>query len=175
MYLFPLQNILQVYRDIKSLKFLEKSVGFKQPHIIALTTNEKVNLLEIVGDGTIINVSEVDVPYAIILLMCSYYVFDLAYPRRFCQTLGFFQHKVLDEEFLDTNSSGFINFLHKIEKCEKKRLSRSRDIVTDMYKDAYCMPSWMYCIGYRSKLVNISGQTYCHFVMTIMYILSMFH
>ena len=86
MYLFPLQNILQVYRDIKSLKFLEKSVGFKQgksgswktcitlkkdilekevekhvqtpgeeqPCIIALVTNEKVNLLEIVGDGTII-------------------------------------------------------------------------------------------------------------------------
>ena len=30
MYLFLLQNILQGYRDIKSLKFLEKSVGFKQ-------------------------------------------------------------------------------------------------------------------------------------------------
>ena len=124
MYLFLLQNILQVYRDIKSLKFLEKSIGFKQPRIIALTTNEKVNLLEIVGDGTIINVSEVDVAYAIILLTCSYYVFDLAYPRRFCQTLGFFQHKVLDEQYLDTKSSGFINFLQKIEKHENKSVKK---------------------------------------------------
>ena len=156
MYLFLLQNILQVYRDIKSLKFLEKSVGFKQgkggswktcvttrkdipeeevekhlqtpgeeqPHIIGLVTNEKVNLLEIVGDGTIINVSEVDVPYAFILLTCSYYVFNLAYPRRFCQTLGFFQHKVLDEQYLDTKSSGFVNFLHKIEKHENKSVKK---------------------------------------------------
>ena len=98
--------------------------GEEQPCIIALVTNEKVNLLEIVGDGTIINVSKVDVPYAIILLTCSYYVFNLAYPRRFCQTLGFFQHKVLDEQCLDTKSSGFINFLHKIEKHENKSVKK---------------------------------------------------
>ena len=36
MFLFPLQNILQVYRDIKSLKFLEKSVGFKHEEKVAV-------------------------------------------------------------------------------------------------------------------------------------------
>ena len=84
------------------------------PKLVVSMVNDRLDLIELVGDKITCHMTEVNVCYAVIVLICSYYTFDLAYPWKFCQTFGFIQHKVMKEKYVDTKSQGFVNMLWQL-------------------------------------------------------------
>lgn len=67
------------------------------PHIVVTVGNNSLEHVYIIGDGWTIPCGEGDdVCDAIILLLGTYYIFDLEYPRIYSQILGFLQHYVLN-------------------------------------------------------------------------------
>ena len=102
--------------------------------IVSYDTKEgKIEVATIVWDGIVVNMVESTIEYILIVFICCYYVYDLAYPRKYCQFLGLMQHLVIEDPFLDTKSSGFLGFLHKISAQEKKKVN-----IEDSYKNV-CM------------------------------------
>ena len=102
---------LAEYEMKKHLKTKEE----EHPKLLVFLSDGKIELIEIAGDGTVINVTNNSVAYALIALVACYYVDDLAFPRKYCQSLGFIQHVVIKDKYVDKKSSGFISLLWKIE------------------------------------------------------------
>ena len=116
------KTLLTLKKDVAEAeveKYL-KTPHEEHPKIVYFMKNGEKELIEIVGDGMVIHLNQNSLEYAILVLMCCYYVFDLVFPRKYCQTLGFFQHIVLKEDYLDTKSAGFLALLWKIEGKNKK-------------------------------------------------------
>ena len=68
-------------------------------------------MIKIADDQTVVHVSENNLAYGLMVLCSCYYVYDLAFSRRYCQTLGFLQHLILKDPYLDKISAGFLTLL----------------------------------------------------------------
>lgn len=92
----------------KDLNSVEKS----PPHIIVTVENNSLEHVYIIGDGCTIpcEVGD-DVCDAIILLLGTYYIFDLAYPRIYSQMLGFLQQYVLNDPYNLEKSADYKHFV----------------------------------------------------------------
>ena len=90
-------------------KFL-KGAKEEQPRIVIFYSNVENEVTSIICDGIVVKLSETSLEYALIVLVCSYYVHDPAYPRKYCQFLGLIQHVVFKDKYLDTKSGGFLSF-----------------------------------------------------------------
>ena len=93
------KSCITVHRDIQvenAEKYLKTSEE-EQLKIVIFQQNKRNKLICIVGDGTIFHVKETNLDYALIVLVCCYYVFDLAYLRKYSQILGLIQHQVLED------------------------------------------------------------------------------
>ena len=82
------------------------------PHIIATVEKESLEHVYIIGDGCTIpcEVGD-DICDAIILLLGTYYIFDLGYPRIYSQILGFLQQYVLNDPYYLEKSADYKHFV----------------------------------------------------------------
>ena len=72
--------------------------------------NNEISNIFIVADGVVVEAGD-ELPWALIMLMLCYYVWDLAYPKHY-QILGFLQTYVLeDRESTFFMSGNYIKFL----------------------------------------------------------------
>ena len=53
---------------------------------------------------------------AVMCLLAWYYVFDLDYPRKYTQCLGFLQQQVIGDAYTGDKSTKFKHFLRKVQK-----------------------------------------------------------
>ena len=93
-----------------------KSEKDDSPILIAFTSVGSCNieLLAIVGDETVLTIDSTDIIEGLLILMSVYYVFDLAYPRMYCQFLGLIQHIILGEIYKGKKSQGFLNVMYEM-------------------------------------------------------------
>ena len=115
------KSCISIKKDVQeenAEKFL-KSPQEEQPRIVIFNKNGENEVANIVGDGIVVNLTETSLHYALIVLVCCFYIYDLAYPRKYCQFLGLIQHIVLEDKYLDTKSAGFLSFLNKLKEAKK--------------------------------------------------------
>ena len=80
------KSCISIKKDVQeedSEKFLKRPQE-EQPSIVIFNKNGENEVVSIVGDGIVVNLSETSLHYALIVLVCCFYVFDLAYPRKYC-------------------------------------------------------------------------------------------
>ena len=76
------------------------------PVLVVFLDTENNSLCNyIIGDDTKMFGQTINILDGIILLMASYYVFDLEYPIIYSQVLGIIQHWVLGDIFTQTKST----------------------------------------------------------------------
>ena len=98
------KTFIHVKKDVQEdyAEKFQKSSEEEQPRIVLFTKEGKIEGANIVGDGIVVNMVESTIEYVLMVLICCYYVYDLAYPRKYCQFLGLMQHLVIEDPFLDT-------------------------------------------------------------------------
>ncbi|XP_065671623.1 uncharacterized protein LOC136089509 [Hydra vulgaris] len=52
--------------------------------------------ISLVVDGVTVSISVPDITCGLSLVICSYYIFDIAYPKKLQKTLSFLEHYVLE-------------------------------------------------------------------------------
>ena len=94
-----------------------ESAPEEEPSLIFFTGEEDdIELIEIVGDEQVLHVGTTSVSHALVVLAACYYVFDVQYPRRFSQVLGFIQHFVFEHKFDQKASEKFKQEREKVAK-----------------------------------------------------------
>ena len=103
-------------------KDIEKYLDSKEedtPKIVIFLDGEKIEMISIIGDGIIVNIESKSLEYSLVVLTACYYVYDLAFPRKYEQFLEFIKHCIFkDEDKKKKKSSGFIEMLFKMEKIK---------------------------------------------------------
>ena len=75
----------------------------------------------LVADGVKIETQAMDIPYAVVVLIAAYYVFNIEYPMWWQNFLGLLQHIVVEEKYKKASTSGtFGDKLDKIEDLMKQ-------------------------------------------------------
>ena len=106
---------------------IEKYLRSKEediPRIVIFSDDENIEMINIVGNGIVVQMDQKSVEYGLVVLTASYYVYDLAFPREFEEFLEFIKHCIFDDEDKKKkNPSGFIEMLHKLSdgKCSSKK------------------------------------------------------
>ena len=115
------KTCITVKKDVEeedAAKFL-KSTEEEHPRIVVFSKGGQNEIVSIVGDSVVVNVKITGMEYVLVVLLAAYYVFDLAYPRKYSQFLGILQHIAIGDKFLDPKSTGFLNLLSKIENLKR--------------------------------------------------------
>ena len=125
------KTCLTIKEDVPEKKIEKYMVSTEVcPNLILFTSDDKLELIAVIGDETVLHVNEQNFVYGLVVLVCCYYVYDLAFPRKYCQSLGFIQHLILKDPYLDKKTDGFLNLLSKVEGMGKpvQRKERERQV-----------------------------------------------
>ena len=88
---------------------LDKSLKNKEedtPRLVIFIDGEKIEMINVVGDGAVVQIDIKSVEYSLVVFTASYYVYDLAFPREFEQFLEFIKHWVFEDEDRQKNYLG---------------------------------------------------------------------
>jgi len=85
-------------------------------HLAVLAAGDDVTGVFIVGDTTVIKLPSNDIMSAVMLLIVSYYVFDLDYPRIYANFLSIFQTLAFGEPYLKETSKKCKFFTKKLRR-----------------------------------------------------------
>src|ERR1700759_3975813 len=91
------ESVLRVVDDVPEAdipKHLETHRNHG-PMLVVFMIGDHFELGTVVADGIQIETQAADMLQAFLVLLATYYVFDLSYPRAYSQLLGFFQQYVL--------------------------------------------------------------------------------
>lgn len=101
--------------DEKDFDKYTKSHEEEGPRLVLfLKGTEQLEMAVIVTDSCKIYCQAKSILDSIIIVLASYYVFNLDYPRKYNQCLGFSQQCVLEDAFTGDKSSKYKHFLQKI-------------------------------------------------------------
>ena len=104
-------------------KDIEKYLISKEeetPKIIIFADGENIEMINIIGDGMVVNIERKSIEYSLVVLTACYYVYDLAFPRQYEQFLEFMKHCIFkDEDKKKKKTAGFIELLYKMENARK--------------------------------------------------------
>jgi len=109
-------SILQVLYDIadSDIDDLLKSPAGQEPQLRVFVQDGHFDFACIVLDSVSIEAQATDVIQALLLLLATYFVFDLSYPRPYCQVLGFLQQYVLGQLYTGFKSSKYVHFCARL-------------------------------------------------------------
>ena len=112
------KEVLRIKQDVAAEdleKFLDSEVD-DSPILVAFLSvaSNCIELLAITGDKILITIDSTDIIEGILGLLSVYYVFDLSYPRMYCQFLGLMQHIILGDIYEGKKSQGFLNVMYQM-------------------------------------------------------------
>jgi hypothetical protein len=88
-------------------KCLQSKVGTESRMVVLTNDDETCNTAFIISDGIRL-CQENNVRDALLLLLATYYLLNLTYPKKYEQLLGFIQLVCLEQDFpIQQRSSGF--------------------------------------------------------------------
>lgn len=105
-------------------EILDKKLSSKEgtPFSITMIKVEEQRLTFLVGGSKSIKCHSVDAMEAIVLLLATYYVFDLNYPAMYGQVLGFLQEKLLLQPYAFFKGTNFQKFTHKLKSKNQNKM-----------------------------------------------------
>ena len=86
--------------------------------VVYLDTDDQVQCIYVVGDGTKIFGQTCSILDAVILLIAVYYIFDFDYPAIYSQVLGIVQHWVIGDPFTESKGSSWIKFSDELSRSK---------------------------------------------------------
>ena len=111
------KSCIKVKNNVEDTE-LEKYLRSKEeetPRLVILSDGEMIEMINVVGDGIVVEIERKSIEYSLVVLTASYYVFDLAFPREFEQFLEFMKHLIFDDEDKKKKkTAGFIEMFHKL-------------------------------------------------------------
>ena len=119
------KSCIAVYDDVptKDVEKKLRSAEEEDPKLVIFMTNKsKIEMMRIVGDKNVIDVEDAGIPAAMVLLCVCYQIFNLIFPRRYCQLLGLIQMIVLNEDYVGPKSTRFLELISD-EKSESNRMT----------------------------------------------------
>ncbi|KAK3085365.1 hypothetical protein FSP39_002173 [Pinctada imbricata] len=111
-------SFLSVHDDIdeKDIDKFTKSGEEEAPKLILFFKGEDTLEMSVIATDTCRIFCQADtVPDAVMMLLASYYVFDLDYPRKYTQCLGFLQQVVIGDAYTGIKSTKFKHFMKKFK------------------------------------------------------------
>ena len=94
-----------------------KSKEEETPQLVMFLDEDNIDMICITGDGIVISVERKSVEYSLVVLAACYYVYDLAFPRKYELFLEFIKHCIFkDEDKKKKKTTGFIDLLHKMNE-----------------------------------------------------------
>lgn len=94
------------------------------PHLVVFTLDKKrIENVELVADECTIHVEEAGIVESLLLLCVSYYVFDLAFPRKYSQLLGLVQHTVIGENYTGKRTTAFNDLISGVHVANNSNVS----------------------------------------------------
>eukprot|EP00105_Crassostrea_gigas_P039153 XP_019923301.1 PREDICTED: uncharacterized protein LOC105329498 [Crassostrea gigas] len=118
------KSCIKVVKNVLSLENIPKkhldSEKESPPSLIVFKNEDEVLVIYIVADGCQILDTTRCIRTAVMLLIASYYVFDLDYPAIYGQFLGFLQHWVVGDIFTQNKCTNWINFSEQYRAHVKK-------------------------------------------------------
>ena len=112
------KNILQTLWDVEDDRIEEKCKTEEDEalKLLVFIKNEDVSMTCIVGDTLQLNLNSCDVINGLVHVLVAYYVFDIAYPRCYSQSLGIMQELVMNEKFKAAKSNKFMEWCTYLKK-----------------------------------------------------------
>ena len=111
------KSCIKVKNNVEDME-LEKYLRSKEeetPRLVIFSDGEMIEMINVVGDGIVVEIERRSIEYSLVVLTASYYVFDLAFPREFEQFLEFMKHLIFDDEDKKKKkTAGFIEMFHKL-------------------------------------------------------------
>ena len=111
------KSCIKVKNNVEDTE-LEKYLRSKEeetPRLVIFSDGEMIEMINVVGDGIVVEIERKSIEYSLVVLTASYYVFDLAFPREFEQFLEFMKHLIFDDEDKKKKkTAGFIEMFHKL-------------------------------------------------------------
>ena len=90
------------------------------PRLVLYFKGNKFTHATAVGDKVIIDTQANDIPYATIVLIACYYVFNLKYPTCWQHFLGLIQHIVVQEKYSNSSQPKLANKILEIQTAMDK-------------------------------------------------------
>lgn len=113
-----------IFQNVLSLENISKkhldSEEESPPSLIVFKNEYEVLVIYIVADGCQMLDTTRCIRTAVMLLIASYYVFDLDYPAIYGQFLGFLQHWVVGDIFTQNKCTNWITFIEQYRAHVKK-------------------------------------------------------
>lgn len=112
-------SFITIYEDIdeKDVEKLTKSHQEEGPRLVLfLKGKDHLEMSVIPTDTCRIYCQAKTIIDSLLILIGTYYVFHLDYPRKYTQCLGFLQQIVLGDAFTGDKSTKFKHFLRKFQK-----------------------------------------------------------
>ncbi len=110
--------ILKLHKDATAdmVSNLTKSQPGDSPRLHLFYSGDSLDTAVVSGDGTKVMMPNCDsVECALLVLVATYYVFDIDYPRAYSMVLGFIQQSVLCQPFTTTTTKGFTSMIHMLQ------------------------------------------------------------
>ena len=135
------KSVFKILNDVNAKDADKKLLSNTEEHprLAVFTIGKtKIEMIKIIGDACVIHMDGIDLVASLLLLVCAYYVFDFAYPRKYQQLLGLIQHEVLGDNYTGTKTNGFTDVISGVygnRKCsvdEIGALSSEDESVGDM-------------------------------------------
>lgn len=93
-----------------------RTVEAEPLHLTVLVTGVDVTGVFIVGDSAVIKLSSNDIMSAVLLLLISYYIFDVNYPRTYANFFSVLQTLAFGEPYLKETSKKCKFFTKKLRR-----------------------------------------------------------
>ena len=91
------------------------------PSLVIFTNKEHdIELIKIVGDTAVLDLTTQNLAEALLVLAACYYVYDVEYPRGYINQLGLLQDLVFDHKVSQTTSTAFKESLNTIKSTIAK-------------------------------------------------------
>ena len=99
-------------------KMEEESDEF--PRLVLYFTGSQFAHAVVVADGIQIDTQANDIGFSVLVLIASYYVFNIKYPTCWQHFLGLLQHIIVQEKYGNASASKVANKILELEKAMEK-------------------------------------------------------
>ena len=105
--------VLDICYDVAEEDFVSTTLSHLQesPKLLILMNNNMFEMAVIKCDERVIFIQAADAAQALIVLLATYYCFQLTYPRCYSQCMGFMQQCIVGEPFVGDKSTNFKHFI----------------------------------------------------------------
>lgn len=128
------QSCITVLNDLPPGQVQKKLRTEEQEHpklIVFTIDGSKIDMIRITGEGHVIELDDMGMVEAVLLLCITYRVAEISFPRKYCQFLGMLTHRIFKENYPGKKSKKFLELIPGIGDDNSHSVVKKRKLKTD--------------------------------------------